>query len=170
MCAVLLLAAAGTLLAVRADHVESRATITIDNAPFEVWQVIADPDLRPRWMDGVTSAARMTGTPGQAGSSMLLNLRVDQFTMSVFEDVTAAAYPNVLETRTTDNQGTLSVDAIYDLQFASNGTALTVVQTRDLSGTWAVWFAPFVKARADAQLKDSLTALKTLIETGNGGQ
>lgn len=152
-----------TLLAFRADRVESRAQSTIDAVPFEVWPFLVDPDVRRDWMDGVTNAARMTGVPGQRGSSMMMNLKVDQFTMNVFEDVVAADYPSRLETRTTDNLGTLSVETTYTLTFEDDRTVVSVVQTRDLSGTWAVWFAPFIQTRADAQLQGNLDRLKALV-------
>ena len=163
---VLVLVAAGLLFAFRADTVETSAAITIDADIYDVWNTITDPDLRTRWMGNVTGTARMKGEPGMPGGSLMLTLRVDQFSMAVYEDTLETDPPFSLKTLTTDNQGDLSVNSTYSLDSAldGNGTKLTITEIRDLTDTWPAWFAPFVKSRSQDQLNENIARLRDLAE------
>ena len=162
--AVLGLAAAVILL--KADQVETAAAVDIEAEPYDVWLAVTEPDQRTRWMGGVTATARMRGQPGTKDSSMMLIVEVEAFTLTAYEDVLEADFPFLLKTMTTDNHGALSVETLYRLEPAEthDRTRLTVTETRNLEGTWAAWFAPFVETRSQNQLNQNLARLKALVE------
>jgi len=160
---VLLILVVG-FLTMKSDEIETRAEIRIDAAPLEVWDILIDPELRPRWMENVTSAALMTGTAGEADSSMMLRVQVDDFNLSVYEEVKGAQWPDFIRTITTDNQGALSVSTAWFLESGNPGTLVKVVAVRDLKDSLAAYFAPFIASRSKATLEGNLERLKQLVE------
>ncbi len=148
----------------RADRIETRVAIHIDAPPVVVWEVIADPEQRTGWMENVTSAARMTGTLGEPESTMMLRVKVGDFNLSVFEKVVGSGFPDFIRTETTDNQGELSVSTAYFLEVGNPGTDLEVVAMRSLEGSFAAYFAPFIRMRTESALEADLVRLKAVVE------
>ncbi|MFN3230520.1 MAG: SRPBCC family protein [Alphaproteobacteria bacterium] len=165
------LAAAGILAIVvlaavlmRADRIETQAVLHIDAPPVVVWEAIADPDRRADWMNNVRSAAQMTGRAGEPGATMMLRVNVEDFNLSVFEEIVGSGFPDFIRTETTDNQGALSVATAYFLEPAEPGTTLEVKTIRELDESYARYFAPFIRSRSQATLEQDLDRLKVMVE------
>ena len=152
----------------RADEVESIASVEIGAPPDVVWAMLTDPDQRHRWMESVTGATQTMGAYGAASSSMILSVKQDGKLHNIYEDVTTAAPPLLLHTAIDDPDGVLSLRTAYELKPAGPGgirTRLKITAIRGLDGILAPFFAVVVQQRSDENVEYNARGLKMAVES-----
>ncbi|MDX1580886.1 MAG: SRPBCC family protein [Alphaproteobacteria bacterium] len=168
--AIILIGAVALVL--RKEKIENQADVFIKAPAPIVWQYLINPGIRDEWMSDVLDAAVATGSPGEAGATLLLSVQQEAggqvFRTQLAENIISAQGPvsMLVEIAPWRAQGEQvnDVNIFYLLSDEPEGTALSATAERRFDSFWGSLFATFASSAAQENLEGNLERLKTYIE------
>ena len=145
---------------------KASADLTIERGVQEVWEHVADVEMRHTWLDGLEKPRRTSEVASGAGAVYATRLRRLGTGLKVTYTVTESEPPHRHAMRIA--LPVMSFDAL--MEFAPEGGGTKAVYTMDTGsgGRLATMFTtvlgPFMRAVASRQLLNELRGLKAVLE------
>ena len=141
------------------DEVQYTATVRIQGTIEETWEVFADIDRRPEWLEGFERAEQRSGNPMEVGAESVHHFEGGS---TYIETVLSVVEHSEVSTKIATDLFTGTVTT----RFEDQGDAIRVQQHTLLRGETFFWRAilPLFKPLMQRQLIDSLDRLEDLIE------
>ncbi len=139
-------------------------SVVIERPAAEVFPWLTEPYKLTRWIDGLESSTPIAGDSAVRGARSREVILVDGKRFTLMTEITGIKRDSLLSVHITSEPAGFTVDGLYELTPAGNGTRLRYTGHADYQGVFTRMMEPFVTPQSQNKVEADMKRLKDLIE------